>query len=388
MGFVDASTRDAAVNVLAGHQLFVLSVERIEKERWYHRILLYFGRVRRKDLVIFTRQLATLLEARLPLTDILRTLYKQTAHSVLKEATFQISEDVDSGLSFSQALERQGGIFSEFFISMVRSAELTGNLDKVVGFLADYLEKEFILATKARSALIYPAILLALFIAVVFIMLTVVFPQIGPVFVQAGVSLPWFTRLLIASGTFIAQWWILFSAFFVVLLVIGLDYLQTDEGKALRDDLMVRIPLVRKIYLPLVLTRVANSAEMLLRGRIPVAQAVQIVGQTIGNVLYRDLLNDIADQVRRGVRLAEAIEKHSLYFPPLVAQMISVGETTGQVDQMFKRVADFYSREADATVNNLIELIQPLLMIGMGILVGILFASILLPLYQLTATIG
>lgn len=388
VGFVEATDKETAMNILASHELFVLSIEQVGKERWYHRVLAYFGRVRGKDLVVFTRQFAILLGARLPLGDVLRTLHQQTDHLVLKEAIFRISEDVDSGLSFSQALERQSAIFSDFFVSMIRSAELTGNLDRVAGFLADYFEKEAVLAAKARAALIYPTILIGLFLVVVFIMLTVVFPQIGPVFEQSGVALPWFTRFLIASGTFAAEWWIVLTVFFAVLVVIALDYFQTEEGRALRDDLVVRLPLIKKVYLPLTLTRLSNTMEMLLRGRIPMAQAVQIVGQTIGNTLYRDLLEEIADQVRQGVRLAEAIEQHPAYLPPLVARMVAVGEATGQVDQMFKRIGDFYSREADEMVGNLVDLIQPVLIIGIGLLVAILFASILLPLYQLTATIG
>jgi type IV pilus assembly protein PilC len=172
-----------------------------------------------------------------------------------------------------------------------------------------------------------------------------------------------------------------------VLLTVLLDYLQTDEGKALVDDMMVRVPLVKKIYLPLTITRLSNTASMLLMGGVPMAQAIEVVSQTIGNVLYRDLLKDISQEVRQGVHLAEAMAKYPLYFPPLASQMIAVGEATGRVDQMFVRVANFYGKEADTVINNLVDLIQPLLMIGIGLLVGLLFASVLLPLYQLTTSI-
>ena len=387
VGMVDAANRDAAAAILTSHSLFILSLEAAETIRWYDRVSSYFGRVRRKDLVIFTRQFATLLEARLPLTDALRTLYNQTTHAALKESVFQISEDVDSGLSLSQALERQSNVFSEFFVSMVRSAEITGNLEKVMGFLADYFEKEFALTSKARSALIYPGIIIGLFVVVAFIMVTVVFPQIGPVFEQSGVQLPWFTKALLGLGSFLAQWWLAFLVVVVVLVFVLLDYLQTEEGKALRDDVMVRAPLLKKVYLPLIMTRLANTSSVLLMGRVPVAQAIEIVSQTIGNVLYRDLLKDISQDVRQGVHLAEAMAKNPQYFPALASQMIAVGEATGQVDQMFIRVSSFYGREADNIINNLVDLIQPVLMIGVGLLVGLLFASVLLPLYQLTATI-
>lgn len=387
VGFVEAADREAALNILGSHQLFILSVEEIGKVRWYDRIAKYFSRVRRKDLVIFTRQMATLFEARLPLTDVLKTLQEQTHHPVLKEAVYQISGDVESGLALSQALERQSDIFSGFFVSMVRSAEITGNMEKVVGFLADYIEKESVLITKARSALIYPGIIIGLFVVVAFIMVTVVFPQIEPVFAESGVTLPWFTAALIGFGKFFRQWWLAFVLLFAVGVAVLLDYLQTDEGKALKDELFVHLPLVKKIYLPLTVTRLSNTAAMLLMGGVPMAQAIEVVSQTIGNVLYRDLLMDISQDVRQGVHLAEAMAKYPDYFPVLSTQMIAVGEATGQVDQMFTRVANFYGKEADTVINNLVDLIQPLLMIGIGLLVGILFASVLLPLYQLTTNI-
>ncbi len=387
VGFVDAANRDAAVSILSGHQLFILSVEAVEKPHWFDRVARYFGRVRRKDFMIFTRQMATLFEAQLPLPEVLQTLRKQTKHPVLKEAIFQISEDVDAGLSFSQALERQNEIFSQFFVSMVRSAEVTGNLDKVIGFLADYEEKEFTLVNKARSAMIYPGIIVGLFIVVAILMITMVFPQIEPVFAQSGVQLPLFTRILIGSGDFLRQWWIAVVLLFGFLITMLMDYLQTPEGKALKDDMLIRAPIVKRVYLPLTITRLSNAASMLLLGGVPVAQTIEIVGQTIDNVLYHDLLLEVAGQVRQGIHLADALEKYPVYFPPLATQMIGVGEATGQVSQMFGKVSEFYGREAENLINNLVDLIQPVLMIGIGIMVGILFASVLMPLYQLTTSI-
>jgi type IV pilus assembly protein PilC len=387
VGFVEAANREGAASILGTHDLFILEIEAIEAARWYDRIAGYFRRVRRSDMVIFTRQLATLLEARLPLNTALRTLYGQTANQGLRESILQVSQDVDAGLALSQALERQSEVFPPFFVSMVRSAEVTGNLDQVVGFLADYTEREALLVDKARSALIYPAIVIGLFIIVAGLMVTVVFPQIQPVFEQSGVQLPALSQALISTGVFISTWWPLLLVGAVVLILLLLDYLRTPEGMAMADDLKVRLPVLKRIYLPVTMTRFANATAMLLKGGIPVAQAIEIVGQTVDNVFYRDLLHEVAEDVRRGVAFSEAIGNRSEYFPVLVSQMLVVGETTGKLDQMLGRVATFYGREADTVANNLVELIQPILMIGVGIMVGLLFASILLPLYQLTSSL-
>ena len=384
-GVVDAANRDSAVNILSSHELFILKLEAAEKPHWYDRLSGYFSGVKRNDMVIFTRQLATLLEARLSLNRALKTLEEQTQNLTLKEAVFRISQDVDSGLAFSQALERQGEIFSPFLVSLVRSAEVTGNLDQVAKFIADFTEREATLVSKARSAMIYPMIVIALFLLVGGLMVAVVFPQIGPIFENSGVEMPLLSRVMIGSGTFLSQWWFLFLIGFVILGVMVADYIRTPEGKAFMDDLKVRMPLVRKVFLPVTITRFANAAAMLSKGGVPVAQAMEIVGETVDNVLYRDLLHEVSQDVRQGMALSDAIAKHPDYFPALVPQMLAVGETTGQLDEILLRISNFYGREADSVVNNLVELIQPVLMIGIGLMVGLLFASILMPLYKLTA---
>lgn len=388
VGYIDAPSKDMAVNVLASHNLFILSMESAGQKNIFDRFSSYFGRVKRKDMVIFTRQLATLLEARLPLNTALKTLYEQTSQPTLKEVTYQITEDIDAGLAFSQALERQNEVFSNFFISMVRTAEVTGNLNEVVSFLADYIEKEDILITKARSAMIYPAVVVGLFTAVAAILVIFVFPQLGPLFEQSDVVLPITTRILIGSGTFIANWWFVVVIALCILILVIFDYIQSEEGKALIDDMKVRFPIAKKIFLPVTIARFSNAGNMLLKGGVPLAQSLEIISQTLDNVLYREMLREVADAVRQGVPLSEALSKYPAYFPPLVSQMIVVGESTGQLDKIFTRISNFYDREADTVINNIVDLIQPLMMVGIGIMVALLFASVLLPLYDLTMKFG
>lgn len=388
VGYVEAGSRDAAVNILAGHELYVLSVEAAEKRGFFENISSYFGRVGRKDMIVFTRQLATLLEARLPLNTALKMLEEQTKQPALKEAIAQVYEDINAGLSFSQAMERQGGIFPSFYVEMVRAAEITGNLNEIAGFLADYAEREGELVSRASSAMVYPAIVVALFIAVSMILVLFVFPQIMPIFEGSNVQLPVYTRILLASGTFFAKWWLAVVAVLVFLAVVLLNYARTREGTALVDDLKIKLPILKNIFLPLTVARFASAAALLIHGGIPVAQSLEVIGHMVGNVLYRDILHDVAENVRQGELLSRSIEKYPEYFPQLVPQMIAIGETTGKVEQIFNRLAVFYGREADAVLNNLVNLIQPVLMIVIGLLVGFLFASILIPLYSLTSSMG
>jgi type IV pilus assembly protein PilC len=387
VGNVEAVNRDSAANILASHDLYILSIEPAEKKSWYDVLAGYFGRVSRKDMMVFTRQLATLLEARLPLNNALKTLHSQVTQPTLKEAVFQMAEDIDAGLSFSQAMGRQGEVFPEFYIEMIRAAEITGNLNEIAGFLADYAEKENILEGKIKSALIYPAIVVLLFLVVGFIMVTFVFPQIGPIFAQSGVELPVYTTILLNSGAFLSKWWLALLLVFGFVAALVLDYVQTPEGKALVDDSKIKLPILNKVYVPVAISRFSNAAALLIHGGIPIAQALEVISHMIGNVLYRDILHNLAEDVRQGKLLSESIEKYPAYFPVLVPQMIAVGETTGKIEQVFTRLATFYSREADGVMNNLVDLIQPVLMIVLGVMVAFLFASILVPLYKLTSSV-
>lgn len=387
VGFVEAGSRDGAVQILATHDLFVLQVESADTVGILDRINNFLNRVRRKDLIIFARQFATLLEARLPINNALKILSQQTPNKLLQAAIVEVSEDIDAGLSFSQAMARRPNIFPDYYVEMISAAEVTGNMNEVAGFLADYTEKEGILASKASSALIYPGIVIGLFIIVAFILVTFVYPSIGTVFSENGVSLPWYTQVLLTTGNFLNKWWLVVVVGVVALGVVVVDYFETPDGQALLDEAKIRLPIVKKVYDPVIMARFGDSAALLVHGGIPIAQAMEIISHMVDNVLYADVVRAVADDVRQGMLLSGSLSKYKGFFPDLVPQMIAVGETTGKVEEMFNRLATIYTREADEITNNLVDLIQPVLMIGMGVMVGLLFASILIPIYNLTASI-
>jgi type IV pilus assembly protein PilC len=386
VGYVEASDRDNAATILAGHDLFILSLEAGESPSIFDALADYFAKPSRKDVVVFARQLATLLEARLPLNSALKILEQQTTNQKLKNSVREVTEDIDAGLSFSQAMERQGKIFPSYYVEMIRASEVTGNLNEVAGFLADYTEKEGDLVSKATSALIYPAIVIVVFLVVAFILLTFVFPQLGAVFAQNNVALPWYTQYLLDAGNFLQKWWPAIIIAVAVVGVIVVDYIATDEGQAVMDDLKIRLPIVEKVYRPVVVARFGNAAALLVHGGIPIAQALEVISHMVGNSLYRDAIHDIAEKVRQGELLSAGIAAYPEFFPALVSQMVAVGETTGKIEEMFSRLSGIYTREADEMTGNLVELIQPALILGMGVMVGLLFASVLIPIYRLTAS--
>jgi|SRR3989338_7578728 len=382
-GFIEAVNRDAALAILTSHELFILSLESAEAVQWYQRFLDLFKRVKPSDLMIFTRQFATLLDAKISLADSLKNLYRQTRNPILKEAIFELASDIDAGLSLSQAMERHPRIFSEFYVSMIRSAEITGRLEEVSNFMADYLEKEVGLLSRVRNALIYPVLVIALFMVVVGIMIGVVFPQLEPIFAESKAPVPAITKVLLGSGNFLAEWWLAILIIAGVFIFLIVDYFNTKEGKIVFDELRVRLPVIGDLYKKLYVARFAESTSVLIKGGIPIAQSLEIAGHNIGSIVYRDVLHNVADAVRAGQLMSQALAEQEKYFPPLVYQMVAVGESTGKLESLLSRISAFYTREVDDAVSSLVELIQPVLMVGIGVLVALLFVAVLLPIYNL-----
>ncbi len=383
MGYVESSSREAAFQMLSGHDLYVLSIEAEHAATFLTNIADYFRRVKLLDVAIFTRQFSTMLEAEIPLGDTLKSLYRQTSNPILRETIFEISSDIDAGLSLSQALGRHGNVFDIFYVNLVRSAEVTGRVEEVMGFLADYLEKEHLLRSKVKNALIYPAFVVGLFVVVAGILIGVVFPQIGPIFEESGVQLPLPTRILIGAGNFLANWWFAVVIVAVIFIAMIVDYARSREGKIVIDQVSVKLPVFGQLFVKTYVARFAEAVNVLIRGGIPIAQAIEISADTIGSDVYREALKEAAAGIRRGELMSATLEKNETYFPAIVSQMIAVGESTGKLDDMLKRLATFYTREVDDLVTNLVELIQPALMVVVGVLTGLLFASLLLPLYSL-----
>ncbi|OGG43378.1 hypothetical protein A3G50_02400 [Candidatus Jorgensenbacteria bacterium RIFCSPLOWO2_12_FULL_42_11] len=382
LGSVEAASREAALNILTGHDLYILSLGVLKEAKLTERFLQFFRRIKKSDLMIFSRQLATLLSAKIPLSSSLRTLYSQTQNINLKETINELVSSIDAGLSLSQSLERHPRVFSEFFVNMVRSAEVTGRIESVMDFLADYLEKEAGLISRVRNAMIYPIVVITLFIVVAGLMITLVLPQIAPIFEDSGVSLPFFTQLLINVGIFSSEWWWAILALLGLFIFLLVDYFRTAEGKIIYDEISIKVPILGNLFKGVIVARFAEATSILIKGGIPITQAIEIASHTIDNAVYKDILHEAAEKVRAGGLISEALEKSGA-FPALVYQLVAVGEATGRLEELLSRISAYYTREVDDLVANLVELIQPVLIIVVGVFVGLLFASILLPIYNL-----
>jgi len=387
VGFVESYSQNGAADVLVSHGLYVLSLENESKDNFFDKFLAMFKHISLTDLMIFTRQFATLMEAKVSLGDSMKNLQKQTRSAMMKEVIYEIGTDVDSGLSLSQALERQKDVFSEFYVSMIRSAEITGRLEEAIIYLAEYIEKQKLWRSRIVNALIYPAILVAMFLGIVILMVTMILPNIKPILLEAG-DLPWYTDVVLNGGDFITTWWWVAIIVILPMVMFFLEYIRSDEGKVVVDEVLLRTPVFGSLFSKMYIARFAESLGILVKGGIPIAQALEITSRSIGSSVFQDILHDVSDRVRGGELLSAALERYEYYFPSLVSQMIAIGETTGRLEELLGRIAIFYTRDVDDMMSRLGELVQPLIIAIIGVFVGFLFASILVPIYNLVKSFG
>lgn len=384
-GRLEATTLDRAVSALQKENLIIISISpENEGGTVLVRVQALFDRITYKDVVILSRQLATLFEAKVPVVQALRTLGGESAKPKIRRILGRVLDDLQGGMSMSQAMEREPELFSSFYVNMVRSGEESGKLGEVFTYLADYLERSYELRSKTRSALIYPAFVVFAFAAVMFLVLTVIIPNLKTIFDDAGVALPWYTQVIISTGVFLQKFWI------VLFLALGLGavafwrYLQTSVGRASWAHFVLAIPLVGPLLQKIYLARMSDNLQTLLSAGVPVIRSMQITAAVIGSDVYRDILIDAINSVKGGSTISDALEKYS-EVPPLVTQMMRIGEESGKMNTMLSSLSRFYRREVDTMVDGFVSLIEPVLILVLGFAVAFLVAAVLLPLYSLSS---
>jgi type II secretory pathway component PulF len=341
------------------------------------------NRVRTKDLVIFTRQLATLVDADVPFVDSLTTLADQTENPAFRKMLNQITQEVEAGSSFSRALTSHKRVFSDFFISLVRSGEASGKLHDVLLYLADHLERNQELKSKTKGALAYPIFVLVALVGVTIFLMSTVVPQLLSILKDAGVEeLPITTRILLAVSTFMQQYvWLVVVGF--LALIGGAVYgIRTPAGRAGFDRVLLAIPTIGGVARQLYIARVAESLSTLIKSGVPILEAIEISSEIVGNAVYRDILLRAREAVSSGGTIS-SVFLNSEYIPPMVAQMLAIGEKTGKIDFMLQHMSKFYKTQAETTMQSLSTLLEPILVLIIGVGVAILVASILLPIYNL-----
>lgn len=383
-GIIEARSLEGAVEILQRNNLVVVSIRPAEEKGFLSRRLKIFDRVSQRDVVIFSRQLSTLFEAKVPLAQSLRTLATETENQTFRGVVGDILEEVTGGSSLSQAFGRYPGVFGSFYINMVRAGEESGKLGEVFSYLADYLERTYALTSKARNSLIYPAFIFFAFIGVIVVMLVVVIPRLTSIFKDLGQNLPFYTRAIISISSFLQQWGLVLLIFLAALAVALWRFSTTDQGKDVIDEIKIRVPIIGILLRKLYLARFTDNLSTLILAGIPIIRGLQITADVVGNRLYSKIILDAAESVKAGNTISFSLEKYA-EIPPLVTQMIKIGEESGRMDFILKSAARFYQRDVDNMLDNFVTLIEPALIIMLGLGVGILVAAVLVPLYNLSS---
>lgn len=386
-GMIDAVSTEAAVASLQRRGLIIVNIQPAQAEgAWYERPLSFFTGISQKDIVVLSRQLATLFEAKVPVVVALRTLISELDAPILRREMASLLDEVQGGMPLSQAMERHPKVFSSFFVNMVRSAEESGKLEETFRYLADYLERSYELSSKAKNALIYPSFILVAFFGVIMVMLTVIVPRLVTIFEETGQTPPIYTQAIIMLSVFIRDYGYVLLGIFAAGALALLRFLRTERGRLALGRAQISIPAVGELYRKIYLARFADNFHTLIAGGIPAVRALHISGDVVGNAIYRAIIQEAAEAVRGGSTISEAFSRHE-EIPPLLNQMMRIGEETGKLDQILASLARFYRREVDSVIENLISLIEPALIIVLGLAVGIVVAAILVPLYNISGTI-
>ncbi len=384
-GKVDAVDESAAFELLRSRGLYPISIS--EKSSGLHKEieLSFLNRIKVKDLVVFSRQLAVMAEASLPLVQSLKILVDQTENPKLKKVIRELGSHVDGGAKFSQALAKYPDIFSGFFVSMIRSGETSGRLDEVLNYLADQQERDYDLMSKIKGAMIYPIFIVAGLIVVGIVMMVFVVPKLTSILVESGATLPLPTQILINISDFMASFWWAILAGVAVLGVSFKFFLNTERGRGMWDVFKVKVPIFGALSKRIYLVRMTRSLNTLIAGGVPLPDALSITADVVSNKVYSDLIWQTKKEVDGGNPLA-SVFLTSNDVPAMVSQMMRLGEQTGRLDQVLEKLTSFYSREIENMVGNLVSLIEPLIMVVMGIAVGVMVAAIILPMYNLATS--
>jgi len=380
-GLIEAVNEDTAAEILREKGFTVVS---IKEEAAKGKGITILNRVKTKDLVIFSRQFAVMISASVPVVQTIKILVEQTVNIKLKVVLSEIADEVNSGSKLSDALAKRPKIFSNFYVSVIRSGETTGKLDEVLNYLADEMEKDYDMMSKIKGAMIYPAFVLFGLGVVGVIMMTFVVPKLTGILTETGAELPIATRILIATSSFMSNYWWLILILLVVFIASLRFYISRPQGRKQLDFIILKVPIFGKLFQRIYLVRFTRSMNTLIVGGITISNSLKVAAEVVGNKIYQQLIEETVKEVEDGKSISSVFIK-SKEIPTMVSQMMGIGEKTGKLDVILTRITEFYSREISNIVANLMTLMEPLIMVVMGVAVGIMVAAIILPMYNLAS---
>lgn len=381
LGTIEASDQETALDFLQRQGLSVISLSKSASIPFYAREIKLFQRISRKEIVLFSRQLSIMFGSQIPLLEILETLSFQTNNLKFKEIILKLKQEVESGATLSKALSQFPNPFSLFYVNMVRSGEASGKLSDSLSYLADHLEREYHLRSSIRGALIYPIFILFVLLLMGFFAAFFIMPDLVSVLKEGNGDLPLATSIVIGFTDFLKNKGWLILLFLVGLIVFIWQYKKTEKGEIFFDKFNLKLPLLNGFLKKIYLSRLAENLSTLIAGGLPIARALEISGRVVGNSIYRDIIFQTRDGVRKGENVSALLKKYPNFFPPMFIQMVVVGERTGRLDSALLNIVNFYQKEVDRSVDTFLKLLEPALILFLGVMVAIFAIAILLPLF-------
>lgn len=379
-GTYAADSRDEVMDMISANNYYPLLVEEIQQGTTIN--LSIFDRVTTKDIAIFCRQFYTMLDAGVSINSSLNILARQLPNKKLKEVLSKVEDNVKKGETLSESMKLQGKVFPDLLISMVETGEMSGNLDSVMLRMSTHFEKENKINNKIKGAMVYPAVLSVLAVSVVTILLTFVMPTFIDMFTQSGVVLPLPTRILLAISGALSKHGLIILLI-VVLIVLGLRYyFKSDSGQLFISKFKLTFPVLKGLNQKIIVSRFTRTLSTMLSSGVSLVQALETVSEVVGNKIAQDKLLEIREELIKGEGLSKPIEESKI-FPPMLASMIKIGEESGSLDDILNKTADFYDEEVETTIQTTTALIEPLLLVLMGGVVGFIVISMMLPMFTM-----
>jgi type IV pilus assembly protein PilC len=385
-GSIDAINEDIAIASLQRRGMIISTIRNADRAPLLERNIKFFERVSNRDIVIMSRQIATLFEAQVSALRVFRLLGAEAPNPLLKRILEEVADDLQGGNSIAKALSKHPKVFSMFYINMVKAGEESGKLDQTFIFLADYLERTYEVTSKAKNALIYPAFVVFTFVVVMILMLTMVIPRISDILIESGQTIPVYTRIVLGISSFFVN----YGFFLLILLAVGgyflVRYIRTDAGGYAFDKFKLSVPYVGELYKKLYLSRLADNMNTMLNSGIPIIKSLEVTAEVVDNRVYHKILTEASETIRGGGAVSDALEAHS-EIPGIMIQMMRIGEETGELGNILQTLARFYQREVNNAVDTLVGLIEPVMIVLLGLGVGVLLASVLIPIYNISSAI-
>ncbi|MFA4936712.1 MAG: type II secretion system F family protein [Patescibacteria group bacterium] len=389
MGEIDLPSEEVLADYLRQQNLLLTKATLLNhttKKNWL-KYAMNWQRIKAVDKIFFTQNLQVMLKAGLTVTAALHTLAEQTQNKRFKTILQELKTYVEKGVNLSDAMGHYSKIFSELFINMIKAGEKSGKLEEVLLYLTNQLRKNHTLVAKVRGALIYPIIVIVAMIGIGITMIVFVIPQITALFDEVSATLPLPTRVLIAISNFIVDYGYWVAAGSLLLIALFIFAIRSTQGKIVWHSFLLKLPMIGNIFRQINLAKFSRTFSSLLKTDIPIVQTFQITATTLGNVRYHQAMINAADQVKTGISVSQSMAPYKKLFPPLVIQMLAVGEETGTLDTVLEDLASFYEEEVDRIMSNLSTIIEPILMLILGVAVGFFAVSIIMPMYSLSEAI-